>query len=397
MPIDLRALPEPLSIPPEPNGLRWWLIILLCAAVGGLLVTLFWPLDSRGASLWFWCCAVVFPLIAGLMLYALRRQLFEGQLDYVEGWNEARDEQRQALIERGQRRLVLLAGACCTAAGNNKLAQALRAGSIPLQPVYQEAQACTLRLSQLQPAAASLSVDEYIQRLSGYLRQVVQGIEEEWRTCAQGVSTRLRIRHSGVLSDEQVLMLWNAAGGDRHTVGPVVFAEQDDGLLWLDDWLDMSEPVDLLLSLEINAYLEPMDGYAESVSAVLLGRPEWCTKCKVTPEVVVHRPVRIGEPKASFEDALRWGGLLDAEDGYFLWLSQLPESLAGEMAIVMSGAGHPPDQGKTLDLDGVLGLAGCAVGNLTLIVASEQARTEREAQLVLLGDTSSQWCVVRSA
>lgn len=398
MPIDLKVLPEPLPLPQPPGTLRWGLIILVCIAVGGVLVTLFWSEGNRGGSYWFWCCAVVFPLMVGLVLYAVRRLVFEGQLDYAEGWNQSRDEQRQVLIERGQRHVVLLAGACCTAAGNNKLAQALRAGSRPLQPIYVESQGCALRLSQLQPAASSLSLGDYVQRLSGYLHQVIQGLDEEWRACAQGASTHLRIRHNRVLSDEQVLTLWRAAVGDAHSVGRVAFAGQDDdGLLWLDGWLDAPESADLLLSLEINCYQEPCEGCAESISAVLLGRPEWCARRKVTPEVVVHRPVKMGDPPESFEDALRWGRLLDSEGDYFLWLSQLPESLAAEMAVVMAGAGHPPDPDKTLDLDGVLGLAGCAVGNLTLIVAGEQAKAEREAQLILLGEVSAQWCVVRPA
>lgn len=395
MPVDLRALPAQLPLPSPPGGLRWCLIILIVAIAGGLLVTLLWPGSDRGGSLWFWCCAVVFPLMAGLIAYAVRRQAVEGRMDYVEGWNKARDDQRQVLIEQGQQHLLLIAAACCSAAGNNKLAQALRSGVVPLQPCYLELEGRTLRLSQLRPAAASLSTDEYAERLGRHLHQVVQGLDDAWRTCAEKVA-HLRIRHNGVLADEQVLAIWRATAGELQATGQVTFATRaDDGLLWLDEWLDAPERAELLLSLEINGYLEPEDGFAESVSAVLLGRSDCGIRQKLSPLAVVHRPVRASPPAESFEDSLRWGRLLDTEDKYFFWQSQLSDALAGDMAVVMSKSAHPPSHEKSLNLDGVLGRTGCAVGNLALVVAGEQAKAECEAQLILLEDVSPQWCVVR--
>ncbi|OWP49783.1 hypothetical protein [Pseudomonas nitroreducens] len=395
MAVDLRALPEPLPHPSSPGGGRWLLIILTGVIAGGLLVTLFWPGSGRGASLWFWCCAVVFPLMAGLLAYALRRQVAEGRMDYVEGWNQARDERRLALVEQGQQHLLLIAAACCSAAGNNKLAQALRSGIVPLQPCYVPSHGATLRLSQLQPAVASLSADEYAERLSGYLREVLLGLGAAWHTCAQHI-THVRIRHNGVLADEQVLAVWRAVAGDQHRAGQTVFASQaDDGLVWLDDWLDAPERAELLLSLEFNGYREPEDGYAESVSAVLLGRPDCANRQKLSPLAAVHRPVRASSPAESFEDALRWGGLLDTEDTYFFWQSQVSDEVAEEMARVMSQSAYPPSHERSLNLDSVLGRSGCAVGNLALVVAGEQAMADREAQLILLEDVTPQWCVVR--
>jgi hypothetical protein len=375
--------------------MRWFLIILVGAGVVGLLVTLLWPGNDRGASLWFWCCAAVFPLMAGLMAYALRRQAAEGRVDYVDGWNEARDGQLQALIEQGQRHLLLITAACCTAAGNNKLAQALRSGVAPLQPRYLESQASTLRLSQLQPASTNLSAEEYAERLGGYLRQVVVGLGDEWRTCAPHI-TRLRIRHDGLLGNEQVLALWHAAAGEQQVVGQVNFATRaEDGLLWLDSWLDAPKLDELVLSLEINGYLAPQEDYAESVSAVLLAGPDCSIRQKLSPLATVHRPVRVGSPAEALEDALRWGHLLESQEEYFYWQSQVADSRATDSTLVMSRAGISSSPEKSLNLDGVLGRTGCAVGNLALVVAGEQAASDGEAQLILLEDTSLQWCVVR--
>jgi hypothetical protein len=206
----------------------------------------------------------------------------------------------------------------------------------------------------------------------------------------------LRIRHNGVLADEQVLALWRAAAGEWQAIGPVTFANQaDDGLLWLDGWLDTPERAELILSLEVNGYLQPEDGAAESVSAVLLGRSDCGVRRKLSPMAAVHRPVRANPPAESFQYALRWGRLLDTEDRYFFWQSQLSDALSAEMAVVMSASTHPASREKSLNLDNVLGRAGCAVGNLALIVAGEQAKTDCEAQLILLEDATAQWCVVR--
>lgn len=396
MPVDLRALPEKLALPQPPCHGRWCLVILLCSLLAGILLVLLWPDDSGRMSLWFWCCVVIFPLMLGLALFALRLRVYEEQREYRDSWNQHQDQQRAALIEQGQRPVDVLAVSYCSPAANNRLAEALRKGSTPLLATYVESQKLTMHLSQLTPQAKLFTADEYRQRLAGFFRQVMAGLDEELQHHARATPLRLRIRHNQILSDDEVLSLWRAAYAGQPLIDQVVFAAEEDGLLWLDSWLDSTDAFAMLLSLEINLFQAPVDGQAESVSALLFAQRTWCAKHAIEPMAAVHRPVSMTDVVQSLDDALRWGHLAGADDEvFFTWQSQLPGACSGSASIAMRAAGRALDRDRSHQLDASLGSPGCAVGHMGLIVACEQAQADSQPQLLMLQDVSPQCCVVR--
>ncbi|WP_341522093.1 hypothetical protein AABC73_01065 [Pseudomonas sp. G.S.17] len=397
MPVDLRALPEKLSAPLPPSHKRWCLVVLLCALITAGLVVLLWPENRWRMSLWFWCCAVVLPLMLGLVLYAFRLLAFERRVEFVDSWNQTRGEQEQLLITHGQRAIALLATSYCSAAGNNQIAQALRLGSKPLQPFYLEGQERTVRLSQLTPPAQLHTNNEYAARLAAYFDQVMRGIDAELQCYAPDMPLRVRIRHNQVLGDEEVLSLWQSSIGDKHAIDQVVFANQDDGLLWIDAWLDERAPCQCLLSVEVNLFLNPIAEQAESVSAVLLADSDWCVTKGIAPAAIVHRPVQINDQADALKDAVLWGQLQPDTGRYFTWQSQMSPDVVCDANIALTVAGYPPDSEKRQQLDDSFGLPGCAVANVALIVASEGAEADRHAQLIMFHDASSQVCVVQPA
>lgn len=396
MPIDLRALPEQRDLPTPPGNWRWCLVILVCLVLGAGLVMLLWPTDQPQMSLWYWCCVVVFPLISGLLLFAFHRLAYERQHEFAQSWNQHLNEVEQGLIEQGQRRLALLTPSYCTPAANNHLAQALRNGSKPLQPTYFIDSQMTLRLSQLEPVARRYSGEEYRQRLTKYLRQVIDGFDEDLQRLVCTTPLRLRIKHNQVLDDDQVLALWRQCAGDTWTVDQVAVSE-DDGLLWLDAWLDEPSPPALVLSLEIQLFQQPVAEQAESVSMVLLGQPEWCARHNLVPEAWVHRPVPMTDEAESFQDVCLWGQVEDGGQSCFAWQTQLPSDHLRDVKFAMSAACHPLAGDRCQLLDDSFGLPGCAVGNIALVIASEHAVAESQPQLIMLQDVSPQWCFVRPA
>ncbi|NWL22243.1 hypothetical protein [Pseudomonas umsongensis] len=397
MPVDLRALPEKRVLPTRPYLGRWCLVVLLCAVLGAGLVILLWPQDLRQMPLWYWCCLLVFPAMTGLLLFALRRLIYERQHDFAQSWNLSRGELEQALIQKGQRSIAVLATSYCTAAGNNQLARALRGGSKPLQPIYLADLATTMRLSQLAPVPKLYTEQEYMKRLTSHVHQVVRGLDEDLQRFADTTPVYVRIRHNQDVSDEKILSLWRECIGDALVVDQVVLASQDDGLLWLDTWLDEPSPCPLLLSLEINLFQQPAAEQAESVSVLLLAQPEWCARENVVPTSWVHRPVPMTGKPESLQDMFLWGGVQEDSTPLFAWQTQVPTGHLCEVNMALSAAGHPLELERCQPLDNLLGLPGCAVGNLTLVVASEHASAERQTQLVMMQDASPQWCVVRPA
>ncbi|WP_156465517.1 hypothetical protein [Pseudomonas sp. Leaf48] len=396
MPIDLRALPQKRVQPTPPGKWRWCLVVLLCAVLGAGLVIWLWPEDSVQMSLWFWCCVLVFPLIPGLLLFAFRRMAYERQQDFVQSWNQHLNELEQGLIEQGQRRLALLTPSYCTPAANNRLAQALRSGSKPLQPTYLSDSDTTLRLSQLKPAAQRYTLEDYTQRLTKYFRQVIAGFDEDLQRLVGNTPLRLRIKHNRILDDEQVLALWRECAGETWTVDQVAVVD-DDGLVWLDAWLDDPSPPALVLSVEVQLFQQPTAQQAESVSILLLAQPEWCVGQKVVPDAWVHRPVVMTDEGDSLEDALLWGQVKRDGESCFAWQTQIPGDRLRNLNIALGAAGQPHSTDRCQMIDDAFGLPGRAVGNLALIIASEYAVAQSQPQLIMLQDVSPQWCVVRPA
>ncbi|SEN66352.1 hypothetical protein SAMN04487857_1338 [Pseudomonas sp. ok272] len=338
---------------------------------------------------------VVLPLVLGLLAYALRLLAYERQHDFVQGWSERRDEQEQALIARGRRAVVVVGSTYCTAAGSNQLANALRHGSQPLQAVYVGANSPTIRVSQLMPVAQQHTEQEYAQRLAASFEQMAGALDVELQPFNRDVPLCVRIKHNQVLSDDAILSLWRSSLRRERPVDQVVFATTDDGLMWLDSWLDEPPRARLLLSIEVNLFLEPVPEHAESVSAVLLATAELCTAQEVAPMARVHRPVRVMDPAPALQDACRWGELSVQDKAFFTWHSQMSRQTLGDAHLALFSTGYRPDVARTHSLDKSLGLPECAVGNIALILASEQARTDQQPQLVMLRDTSVQALVVQ--
>ena len=397
MPVDLRALPENVAPPSPPGKGRWLLLVLLWALLGGSLVVLLWPADQSRTSAWFWCCVVVFPVVTGVLLFALRLLAYERQQHFAQGWNQRRGELEQALIQRGQRAIAVLASSYCSPAGNNRLAHALRNGCTPLQPVYLPKLLSTVRLSQLaDPLPASVE-QTCSQRLQRYLQQVMRGLDEDLQRLGRTTPVRVRIKHNQLLTDAEVLSVWEACVGDHLLIEQVQFAAQDDGLLWLDPWLDAPEALAMVLSLEVNVFAEPIAGQAESISAVLLAQAQFCARHKVQPIAWVHRPVPMTPDLNALQDVLLWGRVEQDGEQCFAWQTQVPSDYLRDVSVAMDSAGCSLDVDRCQQLDDAFGLPGHAVGNVALIVGSEHAASEGQAQLLMLLDASPQWCVVRPA
>ncbi|MFK8332308.1 hypothetical protein M2D63_020095 [Pseudomonas sp. BJa5] len=395
MTVDLRALPDKVQLPTPPGKGRWSLVMLLITLLCSGLVVLFWPGDQSRNSAWFWCCAVVFPMLSGVLVFALRLLAYERQYNFAQGWNQSHGQQEHALIRQGQRAIAVLATSYCSPAGNNRLAQALRSGSTPLQPVYLPQRLTTLRLSRLPHPMQQTAGQSGVQRLQGVLQQVMRGLDEDLLRLKAPVL--VRIRHNQLLTDAEVLAVWHSCASDDMAVEQVIFATQDDGLFWLDTWLDELGAPALLLSIEINLFAEPVAEQAESVSAVLLALAERCAGQGPEPSAWIHRPVSMSSQAGSVQDVLCWGRIENTTSEFFTWQLQVPDALLSEMNIVMSGTGYPLDSEKCNRLDDSFGLPASAVGNIAMIIASEQAVADSQPQLVMLQDATPHWCVVRPA
>lgn len=392
MPVHFSSLPEILPEPVKPQKSRWLLIpgFLLLIAYG---LGRFFPLKQALGEAWFLLLTVIFPLLIGLIFYGIRLWIYENRRDYVQQWNETRRITEERLVLQGQQSIGVLSFAYHTSAANNKLADALLQGVQALTPIYHSPNDRVEYYSQLQPAPDTDSLDEYRQRLNLHLGQVLSSLTNEYlnQPC------HLRIRHNGVLADNQLLdILYPLLQKEQIPVNGVIFDEGIDGLLWIDAWLDSDTTIPLTLSIEIQLHTSPVPQVAESVSAILLARNNWCRRQKLTPLADVHRPVDLSGHFGSLEDLLLFGKVKPPASLY-LW-----QSISDHESLV--------DALLELDTHGIdiaahqhsirqsLGQPAAAVGNLALVCAVEHLRSSRQAQLILLQgqDHAFQGCIVRA-
>ncbi|MDU9394720.1 hypothetical protein [Pseudomonas sp. zfem002] len=397
MPVNLRELPEALVLPQPPNRVRWLFIILLCSLAGAALVLLFWPGEWQPQLPWFWTCVVVFPLAGSVILHGLRQFAYEHRRDYVESWNEARTDLEFQLIGQGQEAIALLAAAYCTPAGSHRLAEALRKGSKPLHAAYQPATKTTINVSPLVAQKPQEQSKDYTERLEAYLDRVLTVLVADLLCSVSEAPWRVRIRHNQVLGDAQVLALWHACAQRKAlNLESVSIAAEGEGVIWLDAWLDQ-KPADafpLVLSVELNLFQQPTADQAESVSAVLLARSEFCEDDGIQPSAWVHRPLAMSCDPEDVREVLLWG-CVGPYSQAFAWQAQVPKDQLHDLHGALREQDCPLDIRACLNLDDTFGAPACAVGNIALIVGSEQAATAQQPQLLMLQDGTPQWCVVR--
>ncbi len=390
MPVNLRDLPDKLSPPDAPGKVRWLLVVLLCTATGFALTLLFPPFDVPPDSSWFWIRSLLFPLTLGVFLYGLRLLAYENRQAYVNAWNSARADLEQDLIEQGRQAIGIVAMSYCTAGGSERLAVSLRSGSKPLQTVFVPNDSRTMRWSPLvdpQP----LAPEEQEQRLRIWLERILAAPDLDLHRLFPGQRVRVRVRHNHVLASKTVLAVCHACAQQRALSVESLNVASDDGLFWLDAWLDQAQAFSLVLSIEIHLFDKPVADQAESVSAVLLARSGFCEERGVAPLAWVHRPVAMSAEADSWREVLLWGGLPD-DKLPFAWQAQVPDGLLREL---YRSQGRAPANDTCLRLDDTLGAPGCAVGNIALVVGGEQAIADQQPQLLMVQDETAHWCVVR--
>ncbi|MCR0998772.1 hypothetical protein [Serratia rubidaea] len=393
MPIELNKIPEKRSLPEPPNKLRWALIVILITLIAGGCSLYFWPKEVSTHSSWFWFSTLVAPFLTGSVCYAARLRYYENKRDAIIWWNQLHQERYDELVLYGQRAAGILGKAYMTPGICNKLAAALIQGNCMLQSHFSSRLQKTVISAQLAPPLNEVTQRGYQQRVAHFLSDVIKMLQPELSALTEPVSVRLR--HDGTLDNVQMLAVWQRIFPAEYSGGEIDVIAEDDGLIWLDSWLDRSK-AELLLSVEINLFLDARERQAESVSAILLASPEWLATHNEELIARVHRPVMPRAESTWLEDTVRWGKLA-AGESFTLWRAQLNGGVLCGILQDMERAGYLPGIRNDYRLDELFGKPGTAVGNIVLLCAAEHAQTTGEAQWAIAQEISPHQVIVRPA
>lgn len=394
MPIELKKIPEKLILPEPPAVSRWLSIITIVTVLGVILALYLWPEGRSTYSTGFWFCTLVLPLSIGFASYAFQLRAYENERDRVNYWNSLHQEQHDIQVAKGQRAAGLLGKACITPIACNKLASALINYGSQLQSTYFDHLQRILTTAQLEPLSISFSKESYCIRLTRYLTQLLRMLEPDL-TALPVDRLSVRLRHEGSLDSAQITQIWQDIFPARYGIDKFMVEVAGDGMMWLDPWLDQHQPA-LMLSVEINLFMEPQDYQSESLSALLLASPEWLTQHRVIPAAIIHRPVIATEDICSLEDMLRWGKL-SADESHTLWRGQVSQKALTLSLQQSERLGYSPGQHEEYILDDLFGCPGAAIANIALLCACEYAVTSGKPQWVMITDKTTHQAVVRKA
>lgn len=392
MPVELNKIPGTASLPEPPDKVRWLIITIVIFIAGAAISLYFWPKDLTTHSVWFWFCTLIIPFFAGVISYALRLRSYENECDRIHWWNHLHQEQYEMQVSCGQRYAALLGKSYITPIAKNKLTSALLNMDGQLQYIYSSYLQRSMTTAQLLPHQSNFSVAEYASRLEMYLSELIRMLQPDLSALTDSLS--VRIHHDGTLAHAQIQALWEKLYSAAYPVTEFIIETDNDGLMWLDEWLDKQER-QVVLSVEINLFGEPKDKYAESVSALLLASPEWVNEYGDEHiSAVIHRPVVVSDDANSFDDALLWGHLA-AGDKFSLWRSQLKGKGLTTLLQSMDKSGYMPGIQDDYLLDDLFGCPGAATGNILLICASEHAVSTNLPQWLMTESKTIHQAIVR--
>lgn len=390
MPVNLNALPPVRPLPAPPKKKRWLVFPVLLTVLLGAALRYFphlLPPVSHSVRL----IVVVIPALLGVIIYGLRLRQYENQYEYVEQWNGVRNRTETALIANGQRAVQLLDSAYSTPLASNKLSLLLTSQKPPLTPYYLTAfeRPVAVRLFNPQPSPDNTSA--LGENLSRLLRQTLARIDRE-RMLAPCL---VLVRHNEAVGDRAMRGLVSRTLSDLHLpVSDVQVNAYQDGVLWVDHWLDGELSAATILSIEIELQPEPIAGSTESVSAVLFAAHGVTLPPDIVPVASVHRPNDLAAAESALTESLLWGKVSEG-DPFFVWQSQFEQEKGVEALIALNQAGLRVDDKNSHTLDTTLGQPLTGIGNLALICASEHAARTHLPQIVLLQDKTAQCCVIR--
>lgn len=394
MPIDFERVPPrvPVPPPPRPSVIFWVILLVVTVALGTGLTIVLWPKGSPSNTLWFWCCAALFPLLAWVFLFSVSQGIAHARRCEVMAINHVSDrfeQERHSLA--GQPLVVLGHGWCFSAEDKENNVEAVLNGDIELGTRPSAAQPGTdvsarwLEIPGEPFYAGNILVEHKRHRAvcDWLLRRLIDCVGNTLATLP--VHTVLHVdvcSRSLVKSAEVQARLHERIRAKAPTLQVKVNAsDRHFSLFLVDDWHDQIKPREarLLVCLQLRKVVSvsPQNGVAEAGVALLVAHPGIVRNA---PPLHLHRPAK-GKADGKHEAcdlAVRWCGA-DTAQVRTVWSHTLSEdvSLPVKSCPRFSKGAQRVDVGTTVgDCDG-------AGAWLATALALEQAKLTRTPQLVL--------------
>jgi hypothetical protein len=394
MPIDFERIPPRLPVPPpaRPSIILWTFLLALTVALGAGLTVMLWPKGAPSNTLWFWCCAAIYPIFVWSALLCCSLGIGYAKRSEAIAVNRVSDSIEQERHELARKPLVVLGHAWCFSFNDEENdAEGVFNGSlqlrsrpsvgqlgtdvrarwleIPGEPFYS---GNVLYEHERHKALCDLLLNRLVESIGSALTALPLHTVLHVDLCVKSL-----VRLHRVQARLQDLILAKAPSLQIK----VTASEDHVSLFRADDWHDQLRPgeVRLLLSLQLRRAISELleDGNAEGGVALLVARPG--AVCSDT-SLRLHRPAmgRVDAEGEPFARALRWGGV-EASQIRTIW----SHALADELAHPVRASPQFSQDLQWTDVSATVGQCDGAGAWLALALALEHARLTGGPQLVL--------------
>ncbi|MGF6916689.1 hypothetical protein [Paraburkholderia sp. 40] len=397
MPIDFARVPPRVAVPPPPqlSKLVWTALLGVLLCFGAPLTIFLWPRGGPTNPIWFWFCAIGYPILAWAFLLCCRLGYLYARRSEAIAMNRVSDRETGKCHAHASVPLALIGHAWRFSANRHENdVQGIVDGSLKLQPRASRATSNTdvdarwIEIPNRHFNAGNELTEYRRQRVvcNWLLAQLIDDLTPQLAALPARMTLYVEaVSHCALESIEVSARLKNLVAGKVPSAQ--VFLKPPAGsssLFSTDAWFDSMRPevAHLLVAVQLrNAVSERLeDGVAEAGVALLLGHQNPAqTKAKV-PAVLVHRPARglanaVGE---TVENATRWGKVERTNIGA-VWR----HGVSSEMEAAIRSSPEFDRQSSRVDLRTTVGNCGEAGGWLATALAAEFAARTGKPQLVL--------------
>ncbi|WP_126283669.1 hypothetical protein [Burkholderia stagnalis] len=401
MAVDFDKLPPEKPEPDDPPSRVVWAIVFCVIVVAGIFtVLLLWPEGEPTQTPWFWICITVYPVGVATFVVLRRYSVYEGRrLDVIE-WNKARTKYMGDVFELASRPLAVIAAAYRFSSDSkeNEFGKLLT-GSVKLEP--------RIAPKPDMPPVTARWFDEPRtdkdgkpfkndgERHQHVLESVFGALITDIAEAVRALPLELKLTVGLVLPEKvntsEASNAWDKQWrtSNLRLVKANVLLEPPD-LMYLDTWLDRSNQgsdreARLLVFVQLNPLLQalPTDGSAEVAVAILAAPDDVCSRFKLAPIALAHRPNDTYDCSldVALSRALRWGGL-EASGISRIWQGGLEATVGNEATAALVKAGIAA---KPASLDYMVGHAGAAAAWFGVACAAKAADHDGSAQLLITG------------
>ncbi|MBR8082368.1 hypothetical protein KDX23_06370 [Burkholderia vietnamiensis] len=403
MPVVLPVSPRQRSDEPRPPRAIVWLALFVAFMLAGVIGTLLtWPKTEPTGTPWFWIQLLVLPALAWALIFGLRLHYYDEEVARQKAEDEVLREDQAKAIRFASESLAVVGMSYLCGSGTADVAKKIAEGEAALAAKT----SLDGKDGKRHTSLPLIDNEDGMGRYAPCFDSLLTGVRPAIMALPQDVALDVRLHVPDDEHRELRLQAWRQCWSkSRLRRVPATLLSGDQGLMALDEWLDIKGGPSLerfVLFVSAQLHDAPPENSAEAAVALLLGWAPLADRRGIRPLAMMHRPLAVDT--AALDDgvqlALLWGKTTP-EQVNDLWQAAILTEDKGALLQTASNTKLALSQTTELagvhDIDTALGDPGVCAGWLAAALAIEYAQQTDAPQFMAWREPSLRLAVAHPA